>query len=219
MKKYRSLIFICILSLIFVSCMPSASSGNSIQTAIAQTQVAMPIAMPTLVPTPTLIPTPIPTKLVISEMFRTQIVKLLEEGTKLTAMTEQGVNYLNFRDQLPNVMSPWDLAVANWPKGFPDNSKEFIYKALNGWQLADSMWYGCVRDVEVVKEIYGPVIWGQYVDFEGNNLITAAYGDEQIIEDWRGMTYLPCENIGILFGISTVAFDKGKELLLKELPH
>jgi len=85
--------------------------------------------------------------------------------------------------------------------------------------LADSMWYGCVRDVEVVKEIYGPVIWGQYVDFEGNNLITAAYGDEQIIEDWRGMTYLPCENIGILFGISTVAFDKGKELLLKELPH
>jgi hypothetical protein len=116
------------------------------------------------------------------------------------------------------VTSPWELAIANWPKDFPDDSKEFIYKALNGWQLTDSMWDGCVKDVEITKEIYGPEIWKLYIDFEGDNLITAVYGDEQIVEDWRGMTYLTCDNISILLGISADAFDMGKELLLKELP-
>jgi hypothetical protein len=183
-----------------------------------------PIAQPTytLQPTytqPPLIPTytPVPTKLFVSEMFRTQIEKFLEEGTKLTLMTEQGVNYVNFKNQLPSVMSPLDLAGANWPKGFPSDSLEFFNKALTGWQLVNGMWGFCVKDVEIIYEI-SPSLYKQFADFEGDSLITAVYGDDQIVVEWRGKRYLPCENIGVLFGISTKAFDEGKELLLKELP-
>ena len=49
----------------------------------------------------------------ISDDLRSQMTRMLEEGATLTAMTEQGVNYADFGQQLAKVKGAYDLATAS----------------------------------------------------------------------------------------------------------
>jgi len=110
--------YLILLAVLLASC-TSTPSVNAVQTAIAQTQIALPIS--------TTIPTPTESKPSISETCKNQLTRFLEEGTKLNAMIGQGVNYNDFQQQLATGKGAYDLAIATCPSDFIPEAKAIKY--------------------------------------------------------------------------------------------
>jgi hypothetical protein len=153
----------------------------------------------------------------ITDMFRQQLTRFLEEGTTTTAMTEQGISYLQFQQRIPAMNGAYDLAVSTWPEGFSADARSSFERALDGWDLALDLWSLDIGDKDNPLE---PNINGyqRYVDYAGDMLVYDTHPSNFIVEDYRGKTFLPFdENISILLAIASDAFDDGKDLALEAL--
>jgi hypothetical protein len=208
MKSVYCLVLIAVLH---ASC-TSPPSGNAVQTAIAQTQ----IAQPTSTPPPTLTPTE--SKPSISEIFKEQLTRFLEESTKLNAMSEQGVNYNDFKQQLANVKGAYDLANATWPSDFAPGVHQSILKTFDGWDLALYVWGLKINDSDnpVEPDINGYV---EITNYGGDNLVYDVHDQNYIVEDYRGKKFLPFDdNIGVLLSLASDQIKSVQKQILAELP-
>lgn len=70
--------------------------------------------------------------------FRAKLDSFIVEATKLNSMTEQGVNYDEFRAQLIEVKSAYTL-IGDWPSSSEDEKQAFD-KAIIGWNLTLDVW-------------------------------------------------------------------------------
>ncbi len=164
-------------------------------------------------PPPTLTPTP-----ELSETFKTQITRLIEEGTKLSSMTEQGVNYLDYSDQFAEVNGTYELARATWPAGFLVDTQAKMQKAINGWVFASDLWSLKIgeKDNPVEPNINGYL---SYKNFEGDAAIIDIHPDDYLVESYRGKKFLPFdENISVLFTLASDYFESARTELLAEMP-
>lgn len=66
----------------------------------------------------------------ISDALKEQLTRMLEEGATLTSMTEQGVNYSDYRQQLAKVKGAYDLASVTWETDFAPDAKQILIKHL-----------------------------------------------------------------------------------------
>jgi hypothetical protein len=198
MKSTYCLVLIVIL---LASC-STAPSADTVQTAIAQTQIAQ--------PTSTTIPTPTESKPSISETCKNQLTRFLEEGTKLNAMTEQGVNYNDFQQQLATGKGAYDLAIATCPSGFIPEAQVDIEKAFEGWGLALSMLKGKINQSQLPIE----------PDKNGYDLIVA-YARDKLTYD-TCMSGVKClgwdPNISVLLSMASDYYSLAQKQILAELP-
>jgi hypothetical protein len=75
----------------------------------------------------------------VRDRYRNNVNLFLLEGERLSALTEQGVSYLDFKDQLANVKSAYRLAVSDWPADYADDKMVFD-AAIEGWNLVLEIW-------------------------------------------------------------------------------
>jgi len=81
-----------------------------------------------------------PPKPTVSEDTKARVLNFIEKATKLTAMTEQGVAFTPFTDQLAEVKSVWQtLTLINWPETW-NREKANFESAIEGWGLAKEIW-------------------------------------------------------------------------------
>ena len=59
-----------------------------------------------------------PQKPQISEAFQGQVMKLIEDGSKISAVTSEGVNILDFNSMLNDVRGSFELSSTMWPNDF-----------------------------------------------------------------------------------------------------
>lgn len=118
-----------ITSVSLVSCAQPTPSTESIQTAIAQTQVT--------IPTPTITSSKEPK---ISDFFKNQITKFITEAGKLVSLTESGLNYNEYRQQFSSVKSTYEILDASWPDDFASEERNKFSEAIKVWDLALEVW-------------------------------------------------------------------------------
>jgi len=142
---------------------------------------------------------------------------MLEEGATLTAMTEQGVNYANFGQQLAKVKGAYDLATASWPSDFSPDAKGKFDKAFEGWNLTYYLWGLKIgkKDNPVAPDINK---YDDIVAYAGDLLVTENHPAGFIVTKYVGKKFLPFdENISVLLSLASEQFNAGRELLLPEL--
>jgi len=165
------------------------------------------------------IPTPTPTvaKPSISDVFKEQLTRFLEEATTLNAMTEQGVSFTDFRRQLASVKGAYDFASAAWPSDFAPEARDSIEKAFKGWDLTLYLWNLKIenKDNPVEPNING---YEAITTYGGDLLVIEVHPSDFIVPSYRQKKYLPFdENIGVLLSIASSHFDTGRTLILTEL--
>jgi hypothetical protein len=154
----------------------------------------------------------------ISDALKEQLTRMLEEGATLTSMTEQGVNYSDYRQQLAKVKGAYDLASATWESDFAPDAKANFEKAFEGWDLTLYLWELKIGDKDNPVE---PNInrFTSFTDYMGDSLITKTHPSDFIVEAYRGKKYLPFdENISVLLSMASNSFEEGRKLLLEQMP-
>ncbi len=117
----------------------------------------------------------------VPKEFKSQIQLFLVEGERLDAMTTQGVNNGDFRDQLVEVKSSFNIFEKQWPRSLRQEKKE-MQGAINLWNATLELWdfgidycyddlSGCLITSEM-KEKYSLVC-----DFTGTNVILPTFSD------------------------------------------
>jgi hypothetical protein len=80
----------------------------------------------------------LPRGLGISQEFASDLESFLVEAEKLNVMTEQGVNYPEFRNQLAQVKATY-AQIDNWPS-IMQLEKENFDAAIDGWDITLRVW-------------------------------------------------------------------------------
>lgn len=171
-------------------------------------------AGPTPEPTPTVIPSP-----TVSDLFKSQGLRFVEEATVLKSMTKQGVNFLEYSKQLSEVGGVYELLDSLWAEGFESDAQENIKKALEGWECAKLLWdlkinhKYAVSNQSSTREAFYKVY-----EYGGNDLDIKTridtFIDEVTGEEAQVMIMPYDENISILFTLANDYFDKAQPVLL-----
>ncbi len=81
-----------------------------------------------------------PARIEISDAFYGQIMKLIEAGTKLSAVTSEGVNHTDFTSMLNNVRGSFELCSTMWPEDFEPESNVALKEAITVWNFVENLW-------------------------------------------------------------------------------
>jgi hypothetical protein len=153
----------------------------------------------------------------VSEMFRSQMLKFLESGSKMKALSEQGVSYNETRDALANVRAAWDMTRTMWPSDLNSTSTDFFEKSIKAWDSCLDLWKLKLekKDMPTAPDTNG---FAAYKQQFGDDLVIAIYDSSCLVEAYRGREHLPFdENISALLGVGTTEFFVGRDLILQQI--
>jgi hypothetical protein len=154
--------------------------------------------------TPTLPPTP-----TMSAAFQEYVSSLLDDGSTLNAMTAAGVNHSDYKKQLAQTSSDYDLMLAiGWPDGFAPGAQDELDQAFKGWELAGYLW-----DLKVNRETV-PIEpdsrrYAEFVEYAGVKLT---------FNTCSGKKCISYENVGLLLSMASAYFESGRAILIKNMP-
>jgi hypothetical protein len=77
--------------------------------------------------------------------FQGRLDHFIDDASRLSALTSQGVNNEKFGDQLATVRADFDLLTKAWPSGYKPRAKQEFERALQGWQLTYTVWNRSLR--------------------------------------------------------------------------
>lgn len=156
-------------------------------------------------------------KLTIPDIFKTQIVKFLEDGTKINANSSgSGITLATLQESLINVQTSYEMSMAAWPEGFAETSKPKFDRAIKGWILLVELWKLKIQEKDEPTE---PDVNGYqgYVDYDPQ-LIQLTRGPGFIVKEYRGKKYFPFDkNVPILLSITGSLFAEGRKVVMQEL--
>ena len=153
----------------------------------------------------------------ISDIFKTQLMKFLEEGAKTNARATQGVSYLELREQVANAKAAYDLLSVTWPADLDVDCRGDFKKSLEGWDLTLDLWR------KKLKEFDNPTEpntngYAKFLAYEGELLVTKTHGHNFMVQEYRGKKYLPFdENISVLLSMAGLSFNSGRDKILQAL--
>jgi len=153
----------------------------------------------------------------IPEIFKTQLMKFLEEGAKTNAFASQGVTYTQLQQQVAGTKAAYDLISATWPSTLPVGSRQKFERALEGWDLVIQLWQDKIEDRDEPTE---PNInrFDRIMAYAPDRLVVETHDYSFIVEEYRGKRYLPFDpNIRVLLTVAGTSFNEGKTEILHAL--
>ena len=195
-------------SFITVSC-SSTPSDSAIQTAIAQTVAVEPT--PSLVLTST--PMPSPTQVSLPRSFVRNADNFINTATRLSAATNQGVNYEEFDGLLKEVHAMHDLVEATWPSGVAFDARDSFQSSILGWDLTLELWKREVNERFEPAESDG-YNFIKYLDYAGESLNIGKKPIKTIEGNYKNVRIIPFDNISVLMGLASQYFESGRTQLL-----
>lgn len=73
--------------------------------------------------------------------FQRDLEQFIADATRLNALTEQGVNYSDFGNQLATVSAAFTIADAEWPSKHKGLARLQFRTALDQWKLVYRIWH------------------------------------------------------------------------------
>ena len=153
----------------------------------------------------------------MSDELKSQVLKVLDEGATLTAMTEQGVNYSDFGNQLAKTRGAYNLALSMWADDFAPEARINFDKAFEGWDLTLYLWNAKINELDNPVE---PDInrFDDFVSYAAKEVVFQIYPYDFMVENYRAKRYLPFdENISILLSVASDYFQQGQTLIQQEM--
>lgn len=77
--------------------------------------------------------------------FLGRLDHFINDASRLSALTSQGVNNEKFGDQLATVRADFDLLAKAWPSSYKPRAKKEFDLAMQGWQLTYTVWNRSLR--------------------------------------------------------------------------
>jgi len=154
----------------------------------------------------------------LSKSFIDNANCVIDEGSKINSMTDMGVNYVDYKNQLNEFSGCADLVLSMWPEEYNIEIKENLQGSLDGWKLAYRLWGLKIGDYDNPTE---PNIndYQEYVDYAGDKLVVGTREKDYIVKDYRGKKYVDFKNINLLLGIASDYFESCRPELAKMLPE
>ncbi len=153
----------------------------------------------------------------VPEIFKTQLMKFLEEGSKTNAKASQGVSFMEYREQVANTKAAYDMISSTWPKTLSAECRGDFEKAIKAWNLTLNLWQMKINasDEPVEPDVNG---FAAFAELEGERLVTKFHGGGFPVWAYKNKKYLPFdENIIVLLTIGGESFNSGRDKILKEL--
>jgi len=154
-----------------------------------------------------------------SDLYKSQALKFVEEASKLKSMTEQGVDFATYSDQLAEVHGVYEILSSLWADGLEPEAQENIQLALKGWDYALSFWKLKIDNPYTLLE-YGETkdYYDEIYSYGGDDLVIGkrklevrdSSGNKMVVNK---LEYE--ENVSALFMIANGYFDKAKSVLLQ----
>ncbi len=143
----------------------------------------------------------------LSDVFKSQIMKILESGTKLNAATSKGVTYQNFTAALNDVNGAIELADAMWPENFAPSAKQKLKDASDCWGFCSDLWNAKIQDNYKQYDLARNM--DQYPKELRDGITLRTDGD--------GDKFVGNEQLGIGLAISSKMFEAARKEILAEL--
>ena len=150
----------------------------------------------------------------LSEIFRTQLLSYLKSAGRLASLTSQGVNIRDFAEQLATVRAELELLEQTWPTELQETALPRFKKSMGVYGLTLKLWNAKLdkKDEPTEPNING---WAAMLAAAGDDLEIQTFGNDYIVEEYRGKRYLPFDpNIGILMNVASREFFAGRGEIL-----
>ncbi len=83
--------------------------------------------------------------------FRRQLAVFIREGTRLSALTRQGVSYERYGEQYATTAAEFDLLDPEWPEEYQPLARFEFQRALRGWKLTHQFWRRSIQENTLVS--------------------------------------------------------------------
>ena len=156
----------------------------------------------------------------LSQVFQSQIMKLLEDGTKLNAATSEGVSIRDYTGMLNDVNGAFELSSTMWPESFAPEAKDYLHEALQAWNFTKELWATKIEypnqsgDSDIVAGTYREMsakFRGTITTEKGS--IPSVIGDEPPIT----FTEVPFNKLEACLGYASAEFESARKKLLEAL--
>lgn len=157
-------------------------------------------------------------KVKVSALFRDQLMKFLESGSQMKALSEQGLSYIELRAALADVRGKWDLTKSTWPKELDTLvTVDSFEKSIEAWDACLDLWK---LKIDKKDNPTSPDInrWSYFTTKFKDDVVIRTYGSDFVVPNYRGREHLPFdENISALLGAGTAHFWIGREMVLQQI--
>ena len=157
-------------------------------------------------------------KLKVSALFRDQLMKFLESGSQMKALSEQGLSYIETRSALADVRGKWDLTKSTWPDELDTMvTADSFEKSIEAWDACLDLWK---LKIDKKDNPTSPDInrWSYFTTRFKDDVVIRTYGSDFLVPKYRGREHLPFdENISALLGAGTTQFWIGREIVLQQI--
>ena len=170
---------VLVAAILLVGC-SSQQSDDDIEGAVRLTVEALASTTPaatatakassTPLPTETPVPSPTvtlePTATPLSEAFKSRLNTFLADGARVSASTEQGVNYNEFGNYVTEALGSYDLLTSTWPDDLMPEVRAQFDDAFTGWDLLHYLWRLNIDDSDnpVAPDINGYAVFIDYAE-------------------------------------------------------
>jgi len=168
-------------------------------------------------------PSPVENNTLKNELFKHNIIKLLDVGEHISTMSSYGINKLELESEVDQFEATLNMAIVTWPQSPAPQSRLFLggafecAKAIDGWRLTIKLWNLKINKSDQPCE---PNINGfkMYKDYAGNKLIEKVYSDNYDVPEYSKKKYLPFDdNISVLLSVSAEHYRSGVEQIMKSI--
>jgi len=158
-----------------------------------------------------------------NELFKHNIIKLLDTGEHITIMSSYGINKIQLESEVDQFEATLNMAIITWPDSAAEKRREFLNgtlecaQAVEGWRLTIKLWNLKVgeKDNPCAPDVNG---FSTYQKYAGNKLVEEVHPDDCSVPEYRNKKYLPFDkNISVLLSISADHYQIGIAKIMKSI--
>lgn len=168
-------------------------------------------------------------RLTISDVFRTQLMRFVEQSQRISVSVSHGVSYRDLKNQVIDAESTYRILSASWPNNFAPDAGVEIEKAIEGWRLALELWSLEIEEESITGGRLYPglhdslcppesdELYRQLLAYAGESLSIRVRPDDYYREEERGKKYVAYSSRQMLLSKANEHLNRGTNIVLLDL--
>lgn len=153
----------------------------------------------------------------LSAVFQSQVMKLLEVGTKINSASSEGVSFASFNNMLEDVNGAFELCETMWPENFSTDAKTSFQQALAGWNFTRKLWGVKISDAKYDFKHGARMHEIPYEDMPDDFKALVSTEDCEWTEDDKSDKQVNYDQISLCMSYSSAKFEEARKGLLAAL--
>ena len=156
----------------------------------------------------------------VSQAFQSQVMKVLEDGTKLNAATSEGVSLRDYNEMLNEANGAIELCFTMWPESFDPEAKSHLQEALKAWNFTKELWVDKIKQPDQADASYEAGLFlglalGAYG--ETTDKFRAAFPIELWQKNGEAWPIINHNKLGACLAFASAEFESARKKLLETL--